>query len=251
MIFVPLWDMQAGCASFVIGDTQAGAAVVVDPLATIGVDAYVLAADQFGCAIEAVMDTHVHADHLSAALELAHSLHLRPAYSHHATLGFAFEPLHDGHRWTLGSVAVTVWETPGHTPDSLSVLVADSTRGQDVWAVLTGDCLFPGDVGRPDLVDASDEGLRQAAHRQWDSLQRLLTLPDYVEVYPAHFGTSACGGIFLSGKPVTTVGFERRWNRFLQVGDADAFADTALQFLKPPPPAAARIRAANGVVTRT
>lgn len=106
--------------------------------------------------------------------------------------------------------------------------------------------LFVGDVGRPDLVEATPARIRDAAVDQYHSIHgKILTLPDTTELYPAHYGASACGGLFLSPKPVSTIGFERHWNRFVQLPDPEAFVDQVLKLLKPPPAEAATIRAGN------
>ena len=163
----------------------------------------------------------------------------KPTYAHRGLL--------DGERIDVGGVALTVWYTPGHTPDSISLLVTDATRSPEPWFVLTGDALFVGDVGRPDLGDeASDAAVRAAALALYRSLHdRLLTLDDAVEVYPAHYGASACGGLFMSRKPWSTIGFERRTNQALLQPDVDAFTRHVLSLLKPPPPEARALRARN------
>ncbi len=246
MICVPLWDHAMGCASFLVGDDVVGQGLVVDPLGQLGADAYILEAADWGLAITAVVETHVHADHPSAARELADKLGIRVSLSHRAPVAYAVNPLHQDDAIDFGQVQVQVWETPGHTPDSLSLVVTDRTRSTEPWMILSGDSLFVGDVGRPDLVDAAPERIRQAAVDQYHSIHdKILTLPDTTELYPAHYGASACGGLFLSPKPVSTIGFERRWNRFVQLPDPEAFVEEVLMALKPPPAEAATIRAEN------
>lgn len=245
MIWIALQDPALGCSSYLVGDDATGDALAVDPLGALGADAYVLAAQEAGLAIRHVVETHVHADHVSAARGLAEVLNLPVSLSHRAPADFAFRPLRDGDVIALGAVQVEVWETPGHTDDSISLIVRDHNRGADPWLAMTGDSLFVGDVGRPDLAEASEDAVRTAARRQFASIRRILTLPDFTELYPAHYGASPCGGLFMSRKPHSTVGYERRCNRFLQLSDADAFVDQVLRFLKPPPAGAARIRARN------
>ncbi len=180
--------------------------------------------------IEAIIATHVHADHRSGERELAAKTGA-PIYFHRsADVDFPFTPLDDGSEISLGNVVVRALHTPGHTPESQSLLVTDRTRSDEPWMVLTGDTLFVGDVGRPDL------GGKGAACQLYDSLHtKLLSLPDYVEVYPAHISGSPCGRA-MSGKPASTIGFERRFNDALQHHDKDQFV-AALSAGLPPKPA--------------
>lgn len=240
-----LRDPNLGCNSYLLGDEAAGAAMVVDPLEAVGADSYVLAAQEAGLTIGWVVETHVHADHASAAAALAGMLALPVTVSHQAQASFPTAPVRDGDQIRMGAVAVTVWETPGHTPDSISLVVCDEVRGSDPWLVMTGDSLFVGDVGRPDLGDAGPDAIRAAAADQFRSVHRLLTLPDYTEVYPAHYGSSPCGGLFMSKKPASTIGYERRFNRMVAVTDPDRFVEDQLTFLKDPPPEAAAMRQLN------
>lgn len=247
MIFQPILDPALGCASYLIGDETVGSAAVVDPLQSVGADAYILQAAESGLTIEHVIESHVHADHASAAPKLAGAMGLAVEVHAAAKPTYAHRGLLDGERIDVGGVALTVWYTPGHTPDSISLLVTDATRSPEPWFVLTGDALFVGDVGRPDLGDeASDAAVRAAALALYRSLHdRLLTLDDAVEVYPAHYGASACGGLFMSRKPWSTIGFERRTNRALLQRDPEAFTRHVLSLLKPPPPEAHALRLRN------
>ena len=245
MIWQPIRDPVLGCSSFLLGDEVTGVGLVVDALGSVGPDAYILAAQEAGLAIGFVVETHVHADHASAAAGLADALGLPVTLSHKAEASFPMNPVQDGAEIALGSLVVTVWETPGHTPDSVSLIVRDKTRSDDPWLVMTGDSLFVGDVGRPDLVDAEPELIRRAAQDQYESVHRLMTLPDFTELHPAHYGSSPCGGLFMSKKPESTIGYERRTNRMLAIDDPDEFAALQLNLLKPPPPDAARLRKLN------
>ena len=176
--------------------------------------------------IEAILNTHVHADHRSGERRLAAAAPDSTIYMHAAAdVSYAFARLDDGDEISLGNVVIRAWHTPGHTPESLALLVTDQTRSPEPWMVLTGDTLFVGDVGRPDF------GGEDAAGALYTSLQRLMTLPDYVEVYPAHISGSPCGRA-MSGKPSSTIGFERRFNRALQTPDRQAF--TAALYLELP-----------------
>jgi glyoxylase-like metal-dependent hydrolase (beta-lactamase superfamily II) len=156
---------------------------------------------------------------------------------------------------TLGNDYLRVLHTPGHSPDSICLLVGDRTRSLAPWFLLTGDTLFVGDAGRPDLTagesgevgDTGDEvhsAARQAARTLYDSLQRLLALPDDLELYPAHFAGSSCGRA-MSGKPSSTLGFERRFNPALRQRTPDEFVAFMLANLPAPPPGHREIRAAN------
>lgn len=192
-----------------LGCPGKGLAAVVDPRAE-DVEAYAAAAERHGMRIALVIDTHVQADHRSGGRLVAERAGARYALHRAARIGFPFEPLHDGQVLELGNVRIQVLHTPGHTPESICLVVTDRRRGEEPWLVLTGDTLFSGAVGRPDLPGDAET----AAAALWDSLRRLLALPDTVEVYPAHFAGSACGS-GMNGKPMSTIGFERRWNPLL------------------------------------
>jgi glyoxylase-like metal-dependent hydrolase (beta-lactamase superfamily II) len=177
-----------------------------------------------------VIDTHVHADHRSGGRALASRTGAPYRLHRSAPVAFPFEPLEDGQRLELGNTLIDVLHTPGHTPESICLLVTDLRRGPDPWFVLTGDTLFVGAVGRPDLPGQA----RINAATLHDSLARkLLTLPDDMEVYPAHFAGSACGA-GMSGKPSSTVGFERRWNTTLGLG-VDEFVARVADGIPPKP----------------
>ena len=188
--------------------------------------------------IEAVISTHVHADHRSGERQLAARTGADLYYHRCAELAYPYTPLVDGSKISLGNVTIRVLHTPGHTPESICLLVTDLTRAHEPWMVLTGDTLFVGDVGRPDL------GGEDAGRELHASLRRLLALPDYVEVYPAHISGSPCGRA-MSGKPSSTIGFERRHNRALQHTDADAFAVALFEGLPPKSSAFTEMMAIN------
>jgi glyoxylase-like metal-dependent hydrolase (beta-lactamase superfamily II) len=187
--------------------------------------------------IEAVFSTHVHADHRSGEREIAAGG--AAIYFHRsAELEYPFTPLDDGAEVSLGNVVVRALHTPGHTPESVSFLVTDRTRGDEPWMVFTGDTLFVGDVGRPDF------GGVEAGRQLYASLERLLALPDHVEVYPAHISGSPCGRS-MSGKPSSTIGFERRHNAALQHPDKDTFVAALFEGLPPKPPGFLEMIATN------
>src|SRR6266480_172072 len=187
MIFQQILNEESGCLSYLIGCGQAGRAIVVDP-GRDRVHEYLRLARRRGLKITHVVETHTHADHISGNRDLAAAT--SAAIFVHAAAGFAFdhERLSDGDEMRVGNIRLTVGHTPGHTPDSICLLVTDLERGPEPWFVLTGDTLFVGSVGRPDLGGA------RAAAETYESLNRvLLPLDDSVEVYPAHGAGSACG----------------------------------------------------------
>ena len=215
MIFQPFFFRGSGCASYVVGCAGKAKCAVVDPRIE-DVDAYLAVAAHHGMEACYVVDTHVQADHRSGGRALAGRSGAKYALHRSAAVEFAFEPLDDGQVLDLGNVSMTVIHTPGHTPESISLLVTDRRRGNEPWFVLTGDTLFSGAVGRPDLPGAAEA----SAAALWTSLRKLLALPDSVEVYPAHFSGSACGA-GMNGKPMSTIGFERRWNELLALPQSE------------------------------
>jgi glyoxylase-like metal-dependent hydrolase (beta-lactamase superfamily II) len=219
MIFRPFYRWESGCAAYLFGCGTLGKCAVVDP-GLEEVEAYAAFAAQKGMRITHVIDTHLHADHRSGGRALAAATGAAYCLHRSADVAFPFEPLDDGQEVELGNTRVRVLHTPGHTPEAVSLVVTDLRRGDGPWFVLTGDTLFSGAVGRPDLPGHE----RENAGALYASLHRkLLALPDDLEVYPGHFAGSACGA-GLSGKPSTTIGFERRWNRLLAADEA-AFVD--------------------------
>lgn len=201
--------------SYFFGCGGLGKAIAVDVLA--GDEAWFLdQARRLNADILLVIDTHVHADHVSGGRQLAALSGAEYALHEHnlGRSGFPFRPLSDGELIEAGNTQVEVLHTPGHTDDSICLLVTDRRRGDAPWFVLTGDTLFVGSVGRPDLAGRE----REMARQLWDSVHaRLLTLPSELEVYPGHTAGSPCGAA-ISGKPATTIGFERRWKPLLAVG---------------------------------
>jgi hydroxyacylglutathione hydrolase len=221
MIFRQLLHEPLAAASYLIGCTASGAAAVIDP--GLPAERYALLAAERGLRIAVILETHMHADYLSTGRALAAITGAPISLSRLAEASFPHRPLDDGDCVSVGNLTLQALHTPGHTPEHTAYLLTDRPRADAPWCVFTGDCLFVGDVGRTDLVDLPLSGPAY----QWRSLQRLLELPDYVEIYPGHYGGSACGGKSMSGKIGSTIGFERRFNWALQLPDADAFA-TAL-----------------------
>ena len=229
MFFRQLVDDDLGCACYVVGDERTGEAVVVDP--PLAVDDVVAECDRRRLRLTRALETHTHADHVSGhgRLALEHGV---PVGIHAAAEpGYPADRLADGDRIELGDVVLTTLHTPGHRPEHCCFAVTDRARADEPWLVLTGDSLFVGDAARPDLAVEAREG----AEGLFGSLQRLLELPDGVEVYPGHVAGSLCGAN-MSSKGSSTIGFERRFNEMLALGSLDEFvaASTGSAGLRPP-----------------
>ena len=217
MIFRPFYRFETGCAAYVFGCGGQGKCVVVDPQEG-DVDAYIRFAEEKAMRITHVFDTHVHADHRSGGRALAERTGAQYCLHRSAPVAFEFTRLDDGQRIEVGNTIIDVLHTPGHTAESISLVVSDLRRGPDPWFVCTGDTMFVGAVGRPDLPG---EERKNAAQLHRSVHDRLLSLPGDIEVYPAHFAGSACGA-GMSGKPSSTIAFEKRWNPLLSLAE-DAF----------------------------
>jgi hydroxyacylglutathione hydrolase len=238
VIFRPFYYYDLGCASYLLGCGTVGRCAVVDPRVE-DVNTYVAFARDKKMQIAHVVDTHVHADHRSGGPALAKATGAPYRLHETADVRVGFTPMRDGEEIDLGNTRVRVLHTPGHSPESVSLVVTDLKRGTDPWFVLTGDTLFVGAVGRPALPGRA----RANAERLYASIHdRLLTLPGDVEVYPGHFSGSLCGA-GLSGKPSSTIAFERRWNPMLSLS-REAFVD-ALADVPEKPAEMERILAAN------
>jgi glyoxylase-like metal-dependent hydrolase (beta-lactamase superfamily II) len=242
MIFKPYYRFETGCASYIFGCGGLGLCAVADPLEQF-FDDYVAFAEAKEMRITHVLETHVHADHRSVGRALAERVGAQYGLHESAAPRFPFLPLRDGQEIELGNTRIEVLHTPGHTPDSVCYLVKDLRRGPEPWFVLTGDTLFVGAVGRPDLPGRA----RESAAELYDSIHtKLLTLPGSLEIYPAHFSGSMCGA-GMSGKPSSTVDFERRFNPMLAL-DRDAFVDALADVPPKPADMEANIRDNLGVV---
>lgn len=225
-------------ASYLLGCVGHGIGAVVDPLFPI--EPYLEAAEATATPIRFVIDTHLHADHRSAGRALAAAVGAEYVLHASARTGFAFRKVAEGDRLPLGNVALEVLHTPGHTPEHLCLLVMDRTRSDEPWFLLAGHTLMVGDVGRTELATDAAAGARAL----FKSLTRLKQLPDYVEVLPGAFAGSVCGR-GLSGKPQSTIGFERRHNPAFAMQDEAGFVEFMLANIPPAPDRAAAYRADN------
>ncbi len=225
-------------ASYFVACAGHAAAAVVDPVGDIA--PYRALAEATGTKIRYVIDTHLHADHVSAARELAAATGADYVLYAGAKVGFPFRGVRDGEVLDLGNVQLKVLHTPGHTPEHVSLVVTDRTRGDEPWFVLTGHTLMVGDLGRTELASSAEAGARDL----FRSVQRLKTLPDFLEVLPGAYSGSVCGRS-LSGKPTSTIGFERRHNKTFRIDNEGEFVRAMVVDIPPPPPQAAQLRALN------
>jgi len=220
-------------ASYFIADQERGKAVVVDPRRDV--DLYVERARELGVEIERVLLTHMHADFLAGHLELAERTGAKIALGAQARTEYPVERLSEGDTLMVGDITLKVLETPGHTPESISILVFEPGEATKPYAVLTGDTLFIGDVGRPDLVASKGMSAEQLAGMLYDSLHdKLLPLPDETIVYPGHGAGSACGKN-LSSETFSTMGKQRALNYALQPMSKQEFVATLTSNLAAPP----------------
>ena len=237
MIFRQFLHAEPVASSYLFGCGGHATCAVVDPLDDV--EPYVRAASEAHMNIRYVIDTHVHADHVSGGRKLA--LAVGADYVRHSSAaGDQTIGVDEGHQLTMGNVIVDVLYTPGHTPEHICLLVSDRTRSAEPWMIFTGHTLMVGDMGRTELASEADEGARLL----YESARRLSALPDHVEVWPGAFAGSVCGRA-LSGKPSSTIGFERRFNRTFRLDNRDEFVAAMLRDRPAPPPDAARIRAVN------
>jgi hydroxyacylglutathione hydrolase len=213
MYFKQILDERCGCASYLIASRQSNEAAIVDPAITIEQYEALLAERSF--TLRYVIDTHVHADHVSGARRLAAAHGAELCLHDSAKVAYPFRGLHDGEELSLGQLRLRIVHTPGHRPELISVLVVNPQRSPEPSMVLTGDSLLVGDVGRPDFGGGD-------ARDQYDSLTRLLRLPDWVAVFPGHF-EGPCGK-GMCGRPSTTIGFERLFNPLARL-DRGPFVD--------------------------
>ncbi|GAC1356489.1 MAG: MBL fold hydrolase [Herpetosiphon sp.] len=253
MLFRHIYTRELAQASYLIGCTATGEALVVDP--TRDVEQYIALAGREGLRVTAVTETHIHADFVSGTRELAArtgaQVYLSDAGPHNWKYAYAGAVgatlLRDGATFKVGNIRIDVLHTPGHTPEHLSFLVTDTAGATEPMGIITGDFVFVGDVGRPDLLEkaagiaGSSEG---AARDLYASIRRFRTLPEYLQLWPGHGAGSACGRA-LGAVPQSTIGYEQRFNWALAPLDQAHFVDAVLAGQPAPPPYFAAMKRIN------
>lgn len=253
MILRRLYEEQLAQASYLLGCSATGEAVVIDP--NRDSEQYLELAAREGLRIVAVTETHIHADFVSGACELAARTGARLYLSAEGpeSLGYTYlsedgvSPLHDGDQMMIGNIRLDVLHTPGHTPEHISFLVTDTAGADKPMGICTGDFLFVGDVGRPDLLEkaAGMKGtMEQAARSLFRSLQRLHAFPDYLQIWPGHGAGSACGKA-LGAVPQSTLGYERLFNWAFAIDDENRFVHDVLEGQPDPPTYFAQMKRVN------
>jgi hydroxyacylglutathione hydrolase len=244
VFFRQLLNDETACASYLLGCATHSQFAVVDPHVDL-VDRYLSLAEAQGVPIVAVFDTHVQADHVSGLPELVARTGARAYLPAGAGVEFDHHPLQDGELVKLGNTEIQAIATPGHALAHHAYLVTDHRRADQPWLVLTGDALLVGDAGRPDLHAHGEHTIEQMARALYRSLtDKLLSLPDHLVLYPAHYSGSVCGR-GLSATPVSTIGFERHHNPALQLRSEDEFVQAITLDIPPAPEQQAAIIAAN------
>lgn len=238
MIFRQFLHDDPIAASYLFGCGGHTAGAVVDPVGDVG--RYLRAAEETGLEIRYVVDTHVHTDHASSGRALAERAGAEYVLHGSVEAAYEYRGVEEGEVLELGNVRVGVLHTPGHTPEHISLVVTDDTRGPEPWLVLTGHTLLVGDMGRTELATTAEEGARAL----FESAAKLRALPDHVEIFPGAYSGSVCGR-GLSGKPSSTIGFERRFNGAFRTEDRDEFVRSMANEIPPRPPRAEETRAFN------
>jgi hydroxyacylglutathione hydrolase len=231
VIFRQITHDDLGCASYLVGDEDAGVAAVIDP--KIDIEDYLALARYMGVRIDHILETHNHADHVSGHGRLAAATGATIHIHRDAGAEYDHEPFDDGWELALGSVRVRALHTPGHRPEHTAFALVATDRGPEPWAVLSGDTLFVGDIARPDLAVDPDEGARGMFSSLHDTL---LALPGECEVWPGHLGGSLCGGPGMDMKVASTIAYERNHNDLVAETDPDRFVQRATAALAPQPP---------------
>src|SRR5437667_4153501 len=220
--------------SYLVGDDDEGVGAIFDPRADV--DIYIEMAREAGVAITHIFETHMHADLVSGSRELCARLESAKIYASGeggAEYGFEPEKIKDGDRFTFGEALITARHTPGHTPEHVSYLLAETDHPDEPWGILTGDSLFVSSAGRPDLL--GEKHTRQLAEQQFRTLRDFyLKLPDHVMIYPNHGAGSPCGAD-IGARISSTIGYERKFNKFLQFDEITKFTDFALSTIPPVP----------------
>ena len=225
-------------ASYLFGCPTEGIGAVVDPIGDI--ERYLREAEQGNVPIRYVIDTHMHADHISNGRELAEEAGAEYVAHLGTETTYSFRGVEEGETLHMGNTEIEVLHTPGHTPEHISLVVTDHARADEPWLVLTGHTLMVSDMGRTELATSAGEGARAL----FQSAEKLRKLPDHLGVFPGAFSGSVCGR-GLSGNPSSTIGFERRHNRAFGLEDEEEFIQLMLEEIPTPPLDAARIRATN------
>jgi hydroxyacylglutathione hydrolase len=238
MILRQFLHTEPVATSYLFGCGGKAVGAVVDPLGDVA--SYLRMAEETGMRIRYVIDTHLHADHVSAGRQLAKAAGAEYVLFADANVNFRLYKVRDGDVLELGNVTIKVLHTPGHTPEHISLVVTDHTRSEEPWFVLTGHTLMVGDLGRTELATSAEEGARNL----FASVQRLKALPDHLEVLPGAYSGSVCGRS-LSGKPTSTIGFEKRYNKAFRIEDEPTFLRAMLADIPPAPPQATQVRALN------
>ncbi|MFG0329042.1 MAG: rhodanese-like domain-containing protein [Phycisphaerales bacterium] len=245
MRFIPVSARGISQISYLIGDDSTGEAAVIDPRPDCEI--YLRLSEKHGLSITHLFETHIHADFMSGARELAARLGGRPAIcasgEGDAEYGFDLERLADGDHFEFGATRLTVRHTPGHTPEHIAFELAEKERPDSPWGVLTGDSLFVGSAGRPDLLD--DDQTEELAEKLFRTLREYyLGLDDGVMIFPCHGAGSACGAD-IGDRPMSTIGYERRFNDFLQYDDLNEFKKFVIDGAPPQPAHYSRLKKVN------
>jgi len=234
LVFKTIQTQGIAELSYLVGDDDEGVAAIFDPRADV--DVYIDMAREAGVAITHIFETHIHADLVSGSRELCARVESAKIYNSSeggAEYGFDRENVNDGDCFEFGEVLVTARHTPGHTPEHLSYLLADVDHPNDPWGILTGDSLFVSSAGRPDLL--GEKHTKQLAEQQFHTLRDFyLKMPDHVMIYPNHGAGSPCGAD-IGARTSSTIGYERKFNKFLQFADAKSFTDFAIKTAPPVP----------------
>ncbi len=239
MLFRQYLDKEPVIAtSYLFGCPTEGIGAVVDPIGDIA--RYLKNSEEGNVAIRYVIDTHMHADHISNGRELAEAAGAEYVLLAGTETNYTFRGVEDGEILHMGNTEVEVLHTPGHTPEHVSLVVTDHARADEPWLVLTGHTLMVSDMGRTELASSAEEGARAL----FESAQKLRKLPDHIGIFPGAFSGSVCGR-GLSGNPSSTIGFERRHNRAFTLENEEEFIQLMLDDIPDPPANAKRIRATN------
>ncbi|MEP7291000.1 MAG: rhodanese-like domain-containing protein [Chloroflexota bacterium] len=251
MLLTYFYDKALAQASYLVGSPTTGEALIIDPARDIS--PYLQAAREENLTITQVAETHIHADFVSGSRELAARTGARLYLSAIGGAASAYSfadaltgPLRDGDCWHLGGVQIDVIHAPGHTPEHLIFQLTDTPATNQPFALFTGDCLFVGDVGRPDLQDAAGNAgtIEQGAREQFRNIQRLKAMPDYLQILPGHGAGSVCGKA-LGAVPTSTLGYEKRVNPAFQFEDETAFVEWLLSNQPETPPYLAQMQRVN------